>query len=75
MDKASQDKKAAESLQGLAAVAASLNSKSVIVAAENGNVNVLSIDGNAGAGKEVYHVAKNTDGTFKVHSIATNATT
>jgi hypothetical protein len=36
---------------------------------------VLPIGGAVSAKKELYHVTKNPDGSFKVHSMATNATT
>jgi hypothetical protein len=75
MDKAKADKKAVEGKQAMAAVAASQESTQVVIGSENGTVNVLPLGGNAGAVKSGYHVTKNPDGSFKVHSMSTNATT
>ena len=47
-----------------------------MVASEEGSINVLPIGASGTTPKkEVYHVTKNPDGSFKVHSLATNTTT
>lgn len=75
MDKVSQDKKDAQSKQAMAAVAATQKSQQIILASENGAINVLSIGGNGVGKKDSYKVTKNADGTYKVHSASTNTTT
>ena len=45
------------------------------MASEEGAINVLPIGGAVSGKKEVYHVTKNPDGSFKVHSMSTNTTT
>ncbi len=75
MDKASKNKKDAQSKQAMAAVAATQKSQQAIIASENGAINVLPVGGIGVGKKEAYQVSKNADGSFKVHSVATNTTT
>ena len=75
MDKANAEKNEVEGKLGLAAVAASQTNPQIILTSTEGAVQVMTLSG-AGVGqKEVYHVTKNPDGTFKVHSLSTNVTT
>ncbi len=64
MDKANADKKALQDKSAQAAVAATNGASQAIIAAEEGQVNILPIGAGAALKKEGYHVTKNIDGTF-----------
>ena len=75
MNQTNQEASLAESKHALAAVAASQTSQQVIIGAEKDTINVIPLAGNGIGKREGYLVTKNTDGTFKVHSVSTNVTT